>query len=301
MHQAAEDLVDALRGTTNLVGVIGFATDARQEAEMTDVSDEADRKLVKDRIDGLGILTDEEGGTNWEAGLAMAASLDPDVVVLVTDGQPSVHGVPADLTSRPEDPLNITAAVDASDRLKQAGARVVGVGLGLDEIAGGQANLIAVTGPALGDDYYTTGVHDLLPALYDVASKSCAVPVSALPAPQRDGLPIVPLAVGTAAALSAIIVAGLLLARRRNGGPVPQSYPRPKTVLADPSIRLDDIPPPQPSSTLASSEERPTVQPSSDRTAEKSPGAPERPLRPTRRIKISPPPPRGRDHDAPRD
>lgn len=294
VQQAAEDLVDALRGTTNLVGVITFGTDARRDVDMTDVSDDERRQRIKDHIDDLDILTGAAGGTNWEAALASAESLDPDVVVLVTDGQPSVHGVPADMTSQPEDALNVTASVAAADRLKQAGTRVVGVGLGLDQTAVAEANLVAVTGPGLGDDYYTAGVHDLLPALYDVVSKSCAIPVDALPAPQRRGPDLLPLAAAAAAVLAPILITGFVLARRRAGEePRPgRTAPR-RTVLADPSISMDDIPVAAPTTQMAETgargEDRLEVGRSSAPAEADAPAAP-RP--PARRIKLPPPPPR---------
>ncbi len=291
IQRAAQDLVDALRGAPNLLGVVSFGTEATVDTEMIDVSDDDRRREVKDYLDDLDIFEESAGGTNWEAALESARTLDPDLVVLVTDGLPSVHGYPADLGSRPEDPQNVTGAAAAADRLQQDGARVVAVGLGL--VPGAEANLAAVSGPAAGDDYYTAGIDGLLPTLYDVASKSCGVPVAALPQPEPRAVPVLPLVI-SGALTAAVLIAGVLLARRRGGSRQGPSVLAPhRGLLADPTIGLDDIPPVSapPSAVRADERDSDVLSPG---TLERSrDDVPEQPRRTARRIALGPPPPRG--------
>lgn len=242
VHDAAKDLVDALRGAPNTVGVVSFGTAARLEREPVRVDDQDDRRRLKDLVDGLDDLEED---TNWEAALTEAARLEPQLVVLLTDGVPTVYGTPAQY-SDVDDLAPVSAAATAADRLKQGGTRVVAVQIG--EYEGAAPNLAAVTGPTSGDDYYVTGVNELVDVLYDVARKACDVPLAALPAPEPPPFPVLPVLGGGGLVVAATVGGGVLLSRRRReaeGVSATVVADQGPSALPNPTIRLDDLAPPE--------------------------------------------------------
>ena len=230
IKQSAADLVDALRGAPNQVGVVTFGTTASVAAPAVDVHDDAERSRLKESIDELGLAVD--GATNWEEALLTAESLDPDVVLFLTDGVPTASGTASTGYTGSSD--NLTPAVRVADRMRGTeNIRIVGVGMGLQP--GSVTNLAQVTGPVAGDDYYETGSDavGLLDKLYDVASKTCGIPVPALPQPEGGHFPVVPVIAGTIAAALALGLGGYLMSRRRN-----QTTGRPATVTGPKAARL---------------------------------------------------------------
>ncbi len=129
-----------------------------------------------------------KGWTNWEAGLGGASSgyvvpgatapggdtpSDADIVIVITDGSPTVPG-PPELGWTVDDPVNY--GVRAADAIKADGdTRVVAIGVGS---AVDVANLERITG-GLGtslpnDDYYFIARYDeLLGALLESVANSC--------------------------------------------------------------------------------------------------------------------------------
>ncbi len=128
------------------------------------------------------------GATNWEAGLGRGSHgipgavapngdrpTDADVLVFVTDGNPTIRNAQlAGLgAGTPDD--DVEAALDAAEDVKTTGAatRVVAVGVGDVNVT----NLERVTGgyPAAqeGQDYWTTDFGGLGDALFDVATRIC--------------------------------------------------------------------------------------------------------------------------------
>ena len=131
---------------------------------------------------------DRLGATNWEAGLGRTSHgipgavapngdrpTDADVLVFVTDGNPTLRNAQlAGLGTGTADD-DVDAALDAAEDVKTTGAatRVVAVGVGEVNVT----NLERVTGgyPAAqeGQDYWTTDFGDLGEALFDVATRIC--------------------------------------------------------------------------------------------------------------------------------
>lgn len=215
VKQSASDLIDALRGARNEVAVVTFGTDAAVAVSATNVGADDARRHVKEQVDDLTLLEGNLGGTNWDAALITIHGLHPDVVILLTDGQPTAHGQPATGGSGPLDPEHLASAVREADALKSSGTRIVGLGMGL--LPDNVSNLVAVTGPTDGDDFYQTDASGLLNKLYDVASKACGVPVIALPQPEPGTFPLMSvIGVGVVAVL-ATVIGGLLLSRHRSG------------------------------------------------------------------------------------
>ena len=141
---------------------------------------------------------------------------------------------------------SLTPAVRVADGLRQTGTRIVGVGIGLEPQS--VPNLVQVTGPVAGDDYYQTGADTLglLDRLYDIASKTCGIPVVALPPPEGGHFPLLPAAIVAVAAVMLAVVGGYLVSRRRSGpvaaaGSAGRSV-RNRTKPKDQTIRITDVP-----------------------------------------------------------
>jgi len=132
---------------------------------------------------------DPVGFTNWEAGLGRSSAglpgaiapdgsrpADADVVVVFTDGVANLHNQqladPGPLTGRRDD-ADVNAAIAASGLLKDAGARVVAVGVGdVDE-----PNLQRITGglgtSTEGEDYWHVDFAGLADALFEASTQFC--------------------------------------------------------------------------------------------------------------------------------
>lgn len=241
VKQAATDLADALRGAPNEVAVVTFGTLATVSVPMVDVGNADERQRLKDAVDDLDLLEGDAGGTNWEAAFITAASLQPDIVLFLTDGQPTTHGDPFAQNADPYDVDNVTPAAQVADQLKSGGTRIVGVGMGL--LPENVPNLAQVTGPVPDDDYYETSASadGLLDRLYDIAGKACGIPVAALPQPEGETFPVLAVLGGVVGAALLAVVGGLLLSRRTSG-PLATVGPKPVAVLSNPTIGLDAVP-----------------------------------------------------------
>jgi hypothetical protein len=291
LKRSASNLIDALRGTPNEVAVVAFGTNALVAVPETNIGAQDDRRHVKDEIENLSILEGNLGATNWDTALTTVRGVQPDVVVLLTDGQPNTHGQPAIEGSGPVDPEHLASAVRAAEALKSSGTRIVGLGIGL--LPGSVGNLAAVTGPTAGDDFYQTDASGLLDKLYDIASKACGVPVAALPQPEPGTFPLIPVIGAGVVAVVAAVGGGMLLSRRRSGTTVVSTVSTPASrPLPDPTISLDL--PPASSIVLEDDPEagRRTVVPT-----DRAEGGQREPRRiPLARIQRADPPPQ-RDHD----
>ncbi|QTX05329.1 DUF11 domain-containing protein [Agromyces archimandritae] len=157
LQDAATGFVDALEGTPSQVGVYTFATTAPASAGgtlgITPVSTEAGADIVRDHIDDF---TTPVGATNWDQGLAQIASTSTlyDIALVITDGNPTVY-------ADDEGPGNRTRfrevenGIFSANAVKAKGTKVVAFGVG-DGVGGDPENLIAISGPVLGDDYFQT-------------------------------------------------------------------------------------------------------------------------------------------------
>lgn len=208
VREAAGNVVDALRDKPSEVTIIGFGTTAKIVESTVDVSDEDARHQLKDQIGDLAANGGDNSATNWEAALTAAQEPHLDVVVLITDGLPNVYGNPVQ-----EGPEAVNAAVLAANRLKTGGTRVTAVGIDLDQ--DGERNLRAITGPALGADYYVTDTGGLLRQLYGIVASSCGVPIARLPQPEPPEFPWLRTILGTLGGLLLIGLAAIVVHRRR--------------------------------------------------------------------------------------
>ena len=245
VKKSASDLVDALRGAPNEVAVVTFGSASSIAVPLLDVGNDGERARLKDMVNDVGLLPGDGGGTNWEEALRTAASLDPGIVLFLTDGEPTVYGGPnTGYYGGGGDSL--TPAVQVADGMRSSGTRIVGVGMGLQQSS--VPNLVQVTGPVVGDDYYETGIDadGLLDKLYDIASKTCGIPVAALPQPEGGHFPVVPAVITALGTVLLAVIGGYLMSRRRSTcelGPVNRSVRKKPEPLKDPTIRMADVPP----------------------------------------------------------
>ncbi len=177
---AARGLVDALQGTPSSVGVYTFATFAPDGANSslgaTSVSTSAGAKTVKDKISGLKRPKSEHGGTNWDKGLSQVPSGAYDLILFVTDGNPTAYGTPANRGDNTDfgfvaDPIDLDTAVSAANNHKAAGTFVMGLAVGESINTG---NIKAISGNTLNTDYFKIDDYSKLAAkLKEIALTNC--------------------------------------------------------------------------------------------------------------------------------
>ena len=168
----ANEFVDALTATPTEIGVGSFATAAPAAGNaslvLTSVQSAVGANVVKQAIDGLARTNDDDAFTNWDAAFR---SVTPgiDIVVMFTDGNPTVHGVPAQFPPVLTDFDQLEAGIVSANAVKAHGTRVLAVGVGdRDDISA--LNLQAVSGPVESSDYAITtfaDVHRVFRALSD--------------------------------------------------------------------------------------------------------------------------------------
>ncbi len=202
LKKAANGFVDALTGTPSSVGVYTFATTSPANGPGNDtmalstVSTKAGAEAVKAKINGL-TKPSRERATNWDQALWNVASSSTkyDVVVVITDGNPTVYGT----TYSPVDTRfqQVENGIFSANAVKAKGSRVVAFGVG-DGVSNADSglNLRAISGPTLNSDYYQTDDYEGAgQALRELALGNCegsitvvkqVVPSSA-PAGTTDG------------------------------------------------------------------------------------------------------------------
>ena len=131
--------------------------------------------------------------TNWDAAFRSVVG-QSDVVVLFTDGNPTVYGVPAVYPPVLTGLDQLDAGVLSANAVKAAGARVMAVGVGdLDQLS--KENLALVSGPEEGTDYAVTTFADVRTVFRALADTLCPrpeVPVEVSPAPEPEPVPLTP-------------------------------------------------------------------------------------------------------------
>lgn len=188
MQQASTEFVDALSRTPSSIAVASFATDApaagNTNLSLTSVADDTGVAAVKRAIRSLTRPDGEARYTNWDAAFRSVVG-QSDIVVLFTDGNPTVHGVPAQYPPVLTGLDQLDAGVASANAVKAAGARVLAVGVGdLDALS--RDNLGLVSGPVEGQDFAITTFADVRTVLRTLADALCPgpeVPVAPEPSP----------------------------------------------------------------------------------------------------------------------
>ncbi|WP_418061213.1 VWA domain-containing protein [Pimelobacter simplex] len=118
------------------------------------------------------------GGTNWDRGLAAAAGSGNtyDLVVLLTDGNPTVYGDdPGPRASAFNSFQDVDAGIFAANQLKAAGSRVVALGVGSAISSAPSAyNLRAISGTTEDTDFFRVAdFSEAASVLSDLAKANC--------------------------------------------------------------------------------------------------------------------------------
>ncbi|POH56873.1 hypothetical protein CVS28_18840 [Arthrobacter glacialis] len=183
---ASTQAVAALQGTGTTMGVYSFGTFAKQELAPTSVASSQGTAAVTGSINGIirpGSSNEMLGGTNWQQALAGVPVNAYDGVIFFTDGLPTFFGstplkngdsqTSGNGGTGQSDDTNVTsslnAAIPEANRLKDAGTRMIGVGVkGADA-----ARLAKISGPEAGSDFFTTNYDELAKILKDIATAGC--------------------------------------------------------------------------------------------------------------------------------
>ena len=159
LKSTIDQFVDAFRGTPTAMSLFSFSTvspglGATNHPDLLPVSTTAEADAFKAQYTSWT----SSGGTNWDRGFAAAAAGDEandyDLVVLLTDGNPTVYGsTPGPGASAFNSLQDTDAGIFSANLLKAAGARVVAVGVGPAMTPSSAQNLRAVSGTVEGEDY----------------------------------------------------------------------------------------------------------------------------------------------------
>ncbi|GAA5200747.1 VWA domain-containing protein [Microbacterium jejuense] len=180
LKNAANGFVDALKGTPSSLALWTFASSAPASGGsngslgLTSVATDAGATTVKNKINGLVRPGGDNGATNWDQGLwqvAGDAANKVDVLLMLTDGTPTVYGPNAEGPGNFSRFREVENAVFSSNSVKNLGTRVVPVGIG---VSGAEANLQAISGPTVNSDYYLVANYSALAAfLQNLAKGQC--------------------------------------------------------------------------------------------------------------------------------
>ena len=174
LKDAAKSLADALSGTPSRMAVHSFWKTAQQEIDWTATS-AAGVADVKDAIDTIPFFTsNSNGSTNWDEAFRDVEDLGAEIVIILTDGNPTVH-LNNYLTGGTTQQEDIDEGVASANRVKSAGldgvtSRIVAVGIGSGVSV---ANLKLISGPNANDDYFTTDFDSLKNMLLDIPTRFC--------------------------------------------------------------------------------------------------------------------------------
>ncbi|MGB2756967.1 MAG: hypothetical protein WBD02_04810, partial [Acidimicrobiia bacterium] len=188
MKAAGAGFANALVGTPSSIAVYTFATNAPASGNtnlgLTNVLTSA--STVTSKINGLTEPGGNSGGTNWDMALRQVRNSGADVVLMLTDGDPTFYGTadgdglptlgPGSSTAFDE----IEAGVFSANAVKRS-QRLVVVGIGVP--AGSTNNLAALSGPTAWNganpgnagtaDYFGTSFNGLGDVLAGIAKAAC--------------------------------------------------------------------------------------------------------------------------------
>jgi uncharacterized repeat protein (TIGR01451 family) len=202
-RDAAKALVDALAGTPSKIGVWSFANKASDTdattypwLQMADMNVPANVTALKNKIDSIPIVSNFS--TNYEEGIrapfqaSVLADPRPDLLVVITDGQPTVHEDDSSSggTTNNDD---IAGGIASANLVKATGTRIFGAGVGgataegLELISG--TNEYTIGEDIASTDYVITAWENLDDALRNFATSLCGANVTVTKQASTMGAP----------------------------------------------------------------------------------------------------------------
>lgn len=153
---AIHELVTALITTEDnvLITPIMFNSGATTQAQQV-----ASATLANNLRDTLQGGTGWVAATNWQAALNEAAAGNFDIVLMVTDGAPTLSNSTNAGNANDVRVHHVERAVLAANAVKNGGAPVLAIGVALPNNS--VTNLTAISGTTPGVDYFTSGWADL--------------------------------------------------------------------------------------------------------------------------------------------
>ncbi len=164
VRQAASQFIDALAGTPSQIGIIIFNIEAQILLPLTSVLESAGATTAKAALN----FPRQGRGTNWEAAFDAARTLNGDLVIFITDGNPGGASVILN-------PLQ--NGIAAANRVKSDGTRIIAIGIG-DGL--NIKNLQLISGATENDDYYRANFETLSTQLRAIALRSCGSSITVL-------------------------------------------------------------------------------------------------------------------------
>lgn len=186
---AGKAMVDALVGSGAYLGIYNFGTNAPKSGESNHDPVQVTNNTVANTLKGYIDDYDANGTnyTNWDRGFWQLVNADLDIVIVLTDGNPTVYGNPATTGSSNTRFNHVEQAIFSANAVKKAGTQVLTFGVG-DGVSGPTDNLAAVSGPikwAAGigitaADYAQTSDWNLVKTQLAEAAKAltCQVPIT---------------------------------------------------------------------------------------------------------------------------
>ena len=179
-NDAAQSFVTSLAGTPTAMKITSFATTVNSgNAVSYDLSAASGQNSARSRINAIYPNNSSgSGSTNWDAALQNAALANVDVVVMITDGNPTIR-VGASTSGGSTSIDDITYAVASANTAKDPDRKpgneddqtILGVGVGAGV---SKPNLAAISGPTEGTDYVVSSDPEKLAAvLRAIAGKLC--------------------------------------------------------------------------------------------------------------------------------
>ena len=148
------------------MSIVGFSTSVTTSSAFITLASNGKPNVdaVIDQVYGVAA----SGSTNWDAAFRSAATVAGDVVVTITDGNPTVRGVPTVGDGGDTDVWDVEQGVISANNVKVAGATSIAIGVGSNVST---TNLDLIASP---DQSYLANnfsvVTDLLKA---IAEQSC--------------------------------------------------------------------------------------------------------------------------------
>ena len=162
LKSAANTFVNALTGTPSTMSLFTFATSSPaagatniNRPALSPVSTAAGAAVVSGWVNAWALPGGAGGGTNWDQAFAAVAGAPEiyDVVVVITDGNPTYYGNPTQGPGSRTRFREVENGIFSANAVKAQGSRIIAMGVGAG-VSGSPANLRAISGVTANSDYY---------------------------------------------------------------------------------------------------------------------------------------------------